>query len=95
MTTFALNNLWSYLQGLSLARSEREWLIKKLSESVENAADVEKKETVAESKKRRKVLPMTPDVAMLSNLHLREFTQEELDADPLLAAIVEDRRLRK
>ena len=47
------------------------------------------------AKKRRKAVPMTPEVAMLSNLNLREFTQEELDADPLLAAIVEDRRLRK
>ena len=30
MTTFALNNLWSYLQGLMLTQSEREWLAEKL-----------------------------------------------------------------
>ena len=30
MTTFALNNLWTYLQGLSLSQSDREWLAKKL-----------------------------------------------------------------
>ena len=30
MTTFALNNLWTYLQGLSLSQSEREWLANKL-----------------------------------------------------------------
>ena len=30
MTTFALNNLWAYLQGLSLSQSDREWLAKKL-----------------------------------------------------------------
>lgn len=36
MTTFALNNLWSYLQGLMLSQSEREWLAGKLSEPVEN-----------------------------------------------------------
>jgi hypothetical protein len=30
MTTFALNNLWNYLQGLSLSQSDREWLAKKL-----------------------------------------------------------------
>lgn len=30
MTTFALNNLWAYLQGLSLSQSEREWLANKL-----------------------------------------------------------------
>jgi hypothetical protein len=32
MTTFALNNLWSYLQGLSLAKADREWLAGKLLE---------------------------------------------------------------
>lgn len=36
MTTFALNNLWAYLQGLMLSQSEREWLAGKLSEPVEN-----------------------------------------------------------
>ncbi|MBR2237751.1 MAG: hypothetical protein IJ887_07725 [Prevotella sp.] len=95
MTTVALNNLWSYLQGLALARSDREWLASKLIEPEKVAAEVKKEEAVAGAKKRRKALPMTPEVAMLSNLNLREFTQEELDADPLLAAIVEDRRLRK
>jgi hypothetical protein len=31
MTTFALNNLWTYLQGLSLSQSDREWLADKLT----------------------------------------------------------------
>ena len=30
MTTYALNNLWNYLQGLSLSQSDREWLADKL-----------------------------------------------------------------
>lgn len=30
MTSFALNNLWAYLQGLSLSQSDREWLANKL-----------------------------------------------------------------
>ena len=30
MTTFALNNLWTYLQGLSLSQDDREWLANKL-----------------------------------------------------------------
>ena len=46
-------------------------------------------------KKHRRDLPMSPEVAMLSNLNRREFTLEELDADPLLAVIVEDRRTRR
>lgn len=36
MTTFALNNLWTYLQGLMLSQSDREWLVGKLSEPIEN-----------------------------------------------------------
>ncbi len=32
MTTFALNNLWSYLQGLSLSQEDRSWLANKLQE---------------------------------------------------------------
>ena len=35
MTSFALNNLWTYLQGLSLSQSEREWLANKLILPVE------------------------------------------------------------
>ena len=30
MTTFALNNLWTYLQGLSISQNDREWLANKL-----------------------------------------------------------------
>jgi hypothetical protein len=30
MTSFALNNLWTYLQGLSLSQNDREWLANKL-----------------------------------------------------------------
>ena len=26
MTTFALNNLWNYIEGLSLKQKDREWL---------------------------------------------------------------------
>lgn len=32
MTTFALNNLWGYLQGLALTAHDREWLVGKLQE---------------------------------------------------------------
>ncbi|MBR2193641.1 MAG: hypothetical protein IJ910_10105 [Bacteroidaceae bacterium] len=93
MTTLALKNLWTYLQGLSLKQSEREWLANKLIE----AKDTEKNETKspAVKKTRRKNRKLSPEVEFLGNLHLREFTQEELDDDPLLAAIVEDRRTKE
>ena len=32
MTAFALNNLWSYINGLSLNQKDREWLAGKLLE---------------------------------------------------------------
>ena len=49
MTTFALNNLWTYLQGLMLSQSEREWLAGKLSEPVEKVSVEEKKdETISQ-----------------------------------------------
>ncbi|MBQ9214517.1 MAG: hypothetical protein IJ150_11345 [Bacteroidales bacterium] len=32
MTTFALNNLWTYLQGLSLSIEDCKWLARKLIE---------------------------------------------------------------
>lgn len=38
MTTFALNNLWTYLQGLMLSQSDREWLVGKLSEPLEKVS---------------------------------------------------------
>ena len=39
MTTFALNNLWAYLQGLSLSQNDREWLANKLIMPKENTED--------------------------------------------------------
>lgn len=46
MTTLALNNLWSYLKGLSLSQSDREWLANKLvmpANPSETAASEERK----------------------------------------------------
>lgn len=41
MTTFALNNLWTYLQGLSLSQSDREWLAGKLVMPKETVSSVD------------------------------------------------------
>ena len=46
MTAFALNNLWSYLQGLALSQSDREWLANKLimpKEKTQELTDEERK----------------------------------------------------
>lgn len=41
MTTFALNNLWAYLQGLSLSQNDREWLANKLIMPKDTVSGVE------------------------------------------------------
>lgn len=89
MTTFALNNLWTYLQGLSLSQNDREWLAGKLIEPVKQEV---KTEEVPVVKKRRKIRELSPEVKYLSSLNLREFTEKELDADPRLKAIMTDGR---
>lgn len=40
MTAYALNNLWTYLQGLSLSQSDREWLAGKLVMPKEKAEEL-------------------------------------------------------
>ena len=40
MTAFALHNLWTYLQGLSLSQSDREWLAGKLVMPKETAEEL-------------------------------------------------------
>lgn len=50
MTTIALNNLWTYLQGLSLKQKDREWLAGKLLEpAVVDAETKRQQEFVKES----------------------------------------------
>ena len=51
MTTFALNNLWTYLQGLSLSQSDRKWLADKLIMPTKAVSDENKKELTAEERK--------------------------------------------
>ena len=48
MTTFALNNLWTYLQGLSLSPSDREWLAHKLIMHKEETVELSAEERKAE-----------------------------------------------
>ena len=67
MTTFALNNLWTYLQGLSLSRSEREWLVGKLSEPVEKVSEEAKEDT---AKKTYKAIPISPKLKWLRIIHI-------------------------
>ena len=48
MTAFALNNLWTYLQGLSLSQTDREWLASKLIMPKEKTTELSAEERKAE-----------------------------------------------
>ena len=50
MTSVALNNLWTYIDGLSLKKKDREWLADKLLETkIEDAKTARQKAYVKES----------------------------------------------
>lgn len=44
-----LNNLWSYIQGMSLKKKDREWLASKLLEPVDDAKTAQQKAYVKET----------------------------------------------
>ena len=48
MSTAALNNLWAYLQGLSLSQGDREWLANKLIMPVKVQEDTAKDDSLSE-----------------------------------------------
>ena len=50
MTTIQLNNLWAYIQGMSLKKKDREWLAGKLLEpTADDAKTAQQKAYVKES----------------------------------------------
>ena len=81
MTTYALNNLWSYLQGLTLGRCDREWLASKLLEPTRGEKTSEKV-----SEKSYKMMSISPDIKKWSGC--ASFTEEEIENDPRLKAIL-------
>lgn len=44
MTTAALNNLWTYINGLSLKQKDRKWLASKLLEPTEEDAETKRQQ---------------------------------------------------
>lgn len=48
MNTTALNNLWTYLQGLHLSQSDREWLANKLVMPNDSTLDLMEEERKAD-----------------------------------------------
>lgn len=75
MTTAAINNLWVYLQGLSLTSDESLWLSEKLAENAKKKQEKTKRELIREKFKDLKISPelrkMTGSVKM-SDLDLTD-----------------------
>lgn len=81
MTTFALNNLWTYIQGLSLTSRDRDWLANKLINANANA-----KSENAIAKPKDSIL--SPEIEFLGSLNIVEPSKEVIDNDPKLAEIL-------
>lgn len=84
MTTVALNNLWTYLNGLSLKRKDREWLANKLLEPTEVDAETKRQqELVKESLTRAFDEVKRAKRGEIKMMSLEEF-EEELRAEDIL-----------
>ena len=64
MNTAALNNLWSYLQGLSLTATNQRWLASHLIEAAENMEKGEQKKELAFPKIPKDYMPSEKVMAM-------------------------------
>jgi len=83
MTTMALNNLWSYIDGLSLKQKDREWLAGKLLEpKADDAKTLRQKAYVKETLTRalNEVTAAKREGRKLKTLDklLEELTDEEI-----------------
>lgn len=83
MTTFALNNLWAYIQGLSLTSRDRDWLADKLIN-----ANATAKSDVETAKAKRNDSKLSPEIEFLGSLNIVEPSKEVIDNDPKLAEIL-------
>ena len=62
MNTISLNNLWSYLQGLSLTANNQRWLAEHLIEAADKAENSTRKKEEAEPKQEQSpVVDVTED----------------------------------
>lgn len=83
MTAVALNNLWSYLQGLSLSQRDRNWLAGKLVEPVDDAKTAKQKAFVKESLYRALDEVERGKRGEIKMMTLEDF-EEELQAEGIL-----------
>ena len=73
-----LNNLWTYIQGLGLLQSDREWLASKLVEPTEKEEEMPERPY--------KAVPVSPEIERWSNC--ASFTVSEIENDPRLKTLL-------
>lgn len=84
MTTVALNNLWTYINGLSLRQKDRKWLASKLLEPTEVDAETKRQqEYVKESLTRAFDEVERANRGEIKMMSLEDF-EEELRAEGIL-----------
>ena len=80
MNAFLLNNLWNYLQGLSLTASNQRWLAGHLMEAAECAEKQQQKEVLVFPKIPKDYKPSAKVMAMTCGPLPKEFDlDKELD----------------
>ena len=84
MTTFALNNLWTYISGLSLKRKDREWLANKLLEPTEVDAKTKRQQEFAKESLTRAINEVRSAKRGETKMMTMEEFEEELRADGIL-----------
>ena len=84
MTTVALNNLWTYINGLSLKQKDRKWLAGKLLEPTEVDAETKRQQEMVKESLTRAINEVRAakrgEIKMMS---IEEF-EEELKAEGIL-----------
>lgn len=84
MTAVQLNNLWSYIQGMSLKKKDRDWLAGKLLEpTADDAKTAQQKAFVKESLYRALDEVERAKRGEIKMMTLEEF-EEELKAEGIL-----------
>ena len=84
MTTAALNNLWTYINGLSLKKKDREWLANKLLEPTEVEAETKRQQEFVKESLTRAINVVRAAKREGRKLMTLEEFEEELKAEDIL-----------
>ncbi len=84
MTTAALNNLWTYINGLSLKKKDREWLANKLFEPTEVEAETKRQQEFVKESLTRAINEVRAAKREGRKLMTLEEFEEELKAEGIL-----------